>query len=180
LHEIERCARSGMKGMGEIRLDRRIISTEKASLLYDFINTIVTNKLLLLLHASEPVGHEYSGKGNTTPDIIYSIVDGFPELKLIAAHWGGGLPFYALMPEVKAALKNVFFDTAASPFLYDQLIYQEVINILGIEHVLLGSDYPLLSPGRLIREVRALHLPSPKEEMILYRNAQRLLGIGIA
>jgi predicted TIM-barrel fold metal-dependent hydrolase len=180
LREIERCAGGGMKGIGEIRLDRRIVGPENTGLLNDFISAIISNKLLLLLHSSEPVGHEYPGKGDITPDILYSIAVRFPELKLIAAHWGGGLPFYALMPEVKATLKNVLFDTAASPFLYDPLIYREVINILGVEHVLLGSDYPLLSPGRLTRGVRSLHLPPEIEEMVLFRNAQRLLGIGLA
>ncbi len=179
LREIERCAKDGMKGIGEIRLARHIVDPENTALLNDYINNIVASELLLLVHSSEPVGHTYPGKGDTTPDILYSIATRFPELKLIAAHWGGGLPFYALMPEVKSALKNVYFDTAASPFLYNPLIYHEVINIMGEEHVLLGSDYPLLSPHRLIREVRALHLPIPKEEMVLYRNAQYLLGIGM-
>jgi len=179
LREIERCARGGMKGIGEIRLDRQIVSAENMKLLNDFFSTIISNKLLLLLHSSEPVGHEYPGKGDTTPDILYSIATRFPELKLIAAHWGGGLPFYSLMPEVKTVLKNVFFDTAASPLLYNPLIYQEVINILGIEHILMGSDYPLLSPKRLVTEIRTLRLPTKIEEMVLFRNAQRLLGIGL-
>ena len=41
-------------------------------------------------------------------------------MTIIAAHWGGGLPFYALMPEVRDALQNVWFDTAAGHLLYDR------------------------------------------------------------
>jgi predicted TIM-barrel fold metal-dependent hydrolase len=180
LREIERCAEGNMKGIGEIRLDRSLVTSENSGLLQDYLNTVIANKLLLLLHSSEPLGHEYPGKGDTTPDIVYSIASRFPELRLIAAHWGGGLPFYAMMPEVKTALNNVFFDTAASPFLYNPLIYREVINIMGTERILMGSDYPLISPGRLVAEIRALNLPTEIEEMLLFRNAQQVLGISPA
>jgi hypothetical protein len=177
LREVERCARGGMRGIGEMRLDRRLLDPGNAGALRDFVKAMVANNLILLVHSSEPVGHEYSGKGDTTPDMLYSLIVRFPDLTLVCAHWGGGLPFYALMPEVKKALRNVSFDTAASPFLYHPQIYREVIQILDADRILYGSDYPLLTQGRLLREIRSLGLSGDAERLILSGNAQRLLGL---
>jgi predicted TIM-barrel fold metal-dependent hydrolase len=139
------------------------------------VETLLGNDLLLLLHCSEPLGHTYDGKGDTTPELLYPFIARFPKLKLICAHWGGGLPFYALMPEVKKALSNVYFDSAASPYLYEPAVYSQVCAAAGEEHVLFGTDYPLLRPKRLLREIDALNLPTDTRRRILGENAQRLL-----
>jgi predicted TIM-barrel fold metal-dependent hydrolase len=144
----------------------------------DFVGGIVANDLVLLLHCSEPVGHQYAGKGDSTPERLYPLIARHPNLKLVCAHWGGGLPFYGLMPEVKKALGNVYFDTAASPYLYHPQIYQQVVQILGTEHILFGSDYPLLRQSRLLDEIRSLELSQESQESVLSGNAIRLLGNG--
>ena len=142
-----------------------------------FIDTVTRHNLVLLTHASEPVGHDYAGKGSITPDILYYLITSFPDLTLICAHWGGGLPFYALMPEVKEAMSNVYFDTAASPFLYRPQVYNQVVHLVGADKILFGSDYPLMSPSRLLREIETLDLPAETEHLILGGNAQKLLGL---
>ena len=70
-----------------------------------------------LAPGSEPVGHAYAGKGDTFPGELLAMAQRFPNARIVGAHWGGGLPFYAHMPEVREALANVWFDSAASPFL---------------------------------------------------------------
>jgi predicted TIM-barrel fold metal-dependent hydrolase len=95
----------------------------------------------------------------------------------VCAHWGGGLPFYAMMPEVKEVLRNVFFDSAASPFLYIPEVYKQVGELVGFDRVLFGSDYPLLPQGLLLREIDTLNLSPEVKEQILSGNARRLLGI---
>jgi hypothetical protein len=142
-----------------------------------FVEAVRKHKLILLTHASEPIGHNYPGKGGITPDILYPFITSFPELTIVCAHWGGGLPFYALMPEVRKAITNVFFDTAASPLLYTPQVYNQVIQLVGAERILFGSDYPLLAQGRQLKEIKALDLPEEIENLILSGNAQRLLGI---
>jgi uncharacterized protein len=175
IQEIERCTNSGIKGIGEVRLSPA--NLQNINLLKPAIQTMINRGLILLTHASEPVGHLYPGKGDSTPESLYSFITAFPELKLVCAHWGGGLPFYALMPEVKQALKNVYFDSAASPFLYAPAVYRQVVHLIGAEKVLFGSDYPLLSPARLIREIGAAGLGTERQNMILAGNAARLLEI---
>ena len=175
--EIERCARGGMRGIGEIRPDIQAPDFTQKEPMAPFAAALKKHRMLLLTHASEPVGHSYAGKGNATPDKLYPFITNFPDLTVIGAHWGGGLPFYALMPEVKEALKNVYFDTAASPFLYHPRIYRQVSDLVGADKVLFGSDYPLLAQGRLIKEINAADLTEKERGLILAGNARRLLGL---
>jgi len=175
--EIERCAKEGIRGVGEMRPDMQLFDLRDEEMMKPFIEVIAKHKLILLTHTSEPVGHEYPGKGSITPDMLYPFITSFPDLTIVCAHWGGGLPFYALMPEVKQAMTNVFFDTAASPFLYSPQIYNQVIQLVGADKILFGSDYPLLTPGRLLEEINSLDLPEEAKSLILSGNAQRLLGI---
>ena len=175
LEEISRCAQRGLKGVGEIRPDPEWLKDPR--LVRPVIEKIVNQNLILLTHASEPLGHLYPGKGSITPEILYPFITASPGLKLVCAHWGGGLPFYALMPEVKKSLENVYFDSAASPYLYAPEIYACAAQLVGPEKVLFGSDYPLLKPGRLLDQINALDLSPDVKNQILSAGAQKLLGI---
>lgn len=177
LKELERCAQNGVKGIGEMRPDVQDFDLKDSSLMRPVIETAVKHNLIFLTHASEPVGHQYFGKGNITPEVIYPFILNFPDLKVVCAHWGGGLPFYALMPEVGKALSNVYFDTAATPFLYKPQIFKRVADIAGIDKILFGSDYPLLSPKRIIDQLESTGLSQEDKAKILGGNAQRLLSI---
>ncbi len=177
LAEIERCAQAGIRGVGEMRPDMQLFNLDDEIIMTPLVEVMTKYKLILLTHASEPVGHSYPGKGSITPDMLYPFITRFPDLTIVCAHWGGGLPFYALMPEVKQVLDNVFFDTAASPFLYSPQVYSQVVQLVGGSKVLFGSDYPLLEQGRLLNEIRSLNLPEETRDLILSGNAQKLLGV---
>jgi hypothetical protein len=177
LREVERCIQNGAKGIGELRLDDHLKKKKSLAAVKPIVDIIIKHNSILLTHTSEPVGHQYSGKGEATPDMIYRLITTFPDLKLVCAHWGGGLPFYALMPEVKAALKNVYFDTAASPFLYTPQIYSQVVQLVGADKILFGSDYPLIPQRRFLKEISALDLSAATKRKILAGNAKNLLGI---
>jgi len=176
--EIERCAKGGIKGVGEMRPDMQLFDLRDEEVMVPIIEVLRKHKLILLTHASEPVGHDYPGKGAITPEMLYPFIVNFPDLTIVCAHWGGGLPFYALMPEVKQAMSNVFFDTAASPYLYSPQVYNHVIQLVGSDKILFGSDYPLLAQGRVLKEISSLDLPEETKNLILSGNARRLLGIG--
>jgi predicted TIM-barrel fold metal-dependent hydrolase len=177
LDEIERCAKEGIKGVGELRPDIQLFDLMDEEVMGPFTSMIRKHKLIMLTHASEPVGHIYAGKGAVTPEVLYPFIASHSDLNIVCAHWGGGLPFYALMPEVKRAMENVYFDTAASPFLYSPRIYEQVVPLVGANRVIFGSDYPLLEQERLIREIQSCDLPEETKKQILAGNARRLLGI---
>jgi hypothetical protein len=176
ISEIERCAEGGLKGIGEMRPDIQGFDLGDIPLMGPIAEAAEKHQFIFLSHTSEPVGHEYPGKGNITPGTVYQFISSFPRIPFVCAHWGGGLPFYALMPEVATALGNTFFDTAASPFLYHHQIFKHVIELVGAEKILFGSDYPLLSQRRVISEVEFGNLSPEFESMVLGENAKRLLA----
>lgn len=175
--ELKRCAVAGARGVGELRPAQqgyRLADSDEAELLswaaeaYD---------LTLLFHASEPVGHRYPGKAGLPVDELYAFISDFPTARVIAAHWGGGLPFYALMPEVRDALAEVFFDTAASSFLYRPEVYARAVELVGADRILFGSDFPLVSQERALRELRDAPIDDAARALIEGENARRLFGL---
>jgi predicted TIM-barrel fold metal-dependent hydrolase len=132
----------------------------------------------VMLHTNEPVGHAYPGKSPNTLPQIYAVAKAFPENKIIFAHWGGGIFFYRLLKrEVREVLANVYFDTAASPFLYTPDIYPAAVALAGADKILLGTDFPLLRPGRYFRDMDESGISEADRAAMSGGNAARLFGL---
>lgn len=173
--EIGRCISNGLKGVGELfpyGQDFDISNQKEMSLLS---NICIEEKLPILIHTNEPIGHNYSGKTDTTPIKASIFAENFPEIKVIFAHWGGGLLFYELMPEIKKQNKNVYYDTAASPLLYNKNIYKTAHSIDILDKILFGSDFPLLPMERYLKEIEQSGLTQDEQALITGNNAYRLL-----
>ena len=175
--EAERCASLGLAGIGELHPDTQGYDLGDERTMGPLMEAARALGLIVLTHSSEPVGHVYQGKGETRPDVLWRFIQNFPDATIVCAHWGGGLPFYALMPEVKEALANVYFDTAAAPFLYDRRVFEAGAGLVGAGRILLGSDYPLLRASRLLREVERAEMAEGDREAIRGGNAAGLLGL---
>jgi uncharacterized protein len=168
--ELERCLDAGLRGCGELMPDgqgfgeawtdantggtgaggsgRRGLAALAACLL--------ERGLPLLMHANEPVGHDYPGKGSLTPQGCFAMAEAYPGLTIVFAHMGGGLFVYETMPEVREALAHVYYDTSAVPYLYGPEVYAMAVVSAGHDKVIFGSDYPLLPPGRYTGELDRL------------------------
>ena len=175
--EVERCAAAGLSGVGELHPDTQGFDLGDRSVMVPVVEAATAAGMPILTHTSEPVGHTYAGKGSTTPVVLCRFIEAFPEATIVCAHWGGGLPFYALMPEVRESLKRVYFDSAASSFLYREEVFAAVVGLVGEDRVMFGTDYPLISQKRLLRQVVDAPITDDAKEGILYRNAARLLGL---
>ena len=176
--ELERCLDLGFRGVGELKPDGQGFDLADDRALKPLTALASENGLPLLIHLSEPVGRAYPGKGGTSPRKGFGFARKHPDLKLIYAHWGGGLIFYELMPDVKQSLANVRYDCSASPFLYDPEIYRIAIGIAGKEKALFASDFPLISPERYLGEVDSAGLDAVERDAFLGGNAAALLGLG--
>ena len=177
VREAERCADAGLRGIGELHPDTQGFNLADKQTMSALMGVAQERRLIVTTHSSEPVGHLYTGKGSVTPQVLMRFITNFPDAIIVCAHWGGGLPFYALMPEVAAALRNVYFDSAASPFLYTPQVYSAVASLVGADKTLFGSDYALLRPRRLLTEIAASDLTAQQQDAVRGGNAARLLRL---
>ena len=177
LAEVERCVAAGARGIGELHPDTQGFDLADYRGMAPLMELARHWDLPVLVHCSEPVGHQYPGKGQTTPDKVYRFIRNFPENIIICAHWGGGLAFYGLMPELPGELAKVYFDTAASPFLYRREVFAVAAQTIGADKILLGSDYPLLRQRRLLSQLESCGLDAADRAAIGGGNAARLLGL---
>ena len=176
--EMERCARAGARGLGELRPDSQGYRLDEGAAAEVLAEAAIRHGLVLLFHVSEPVGHPYPGKAGLSVASFYRFAAGHDALPVIGAHWGGGLPFYSLMPEVRRALTDAYFDTAATPFLYGPTVYRQGVDLVGAERILFGSDFPLIEQGRQRRAIEeAFPTDDPARALILGENARRLLRL---
>ena len=176
--EAERCLSGGLCGIGELAFYQSGIDDLALEQLAPVMEMCAQRSLPVLIHTNEPVGHDYHGKTPITLSQIYGLIKRFTDNKIVLAHWGGGLFFYALMKkEVKQILKNVYFDTAASPYLYDPEVYQIAIKFAGIDKILFGSDYPLLAPEKYFSEMQQSGLAKNQMDQICGSNARHLFNL---
>jgi predicted TIM-barrel fold metal-dependent hydrolase len=175
--EIERCFNNGLKGVGELFPEGQGIDLVNEKETADLTGACKELGLPLLLHANETVGHDYPGKTNIPMYHLEKFILNNPELKIILAHWGGGILFYETMKEIKVGFRNVYYDTAVTPYLFDERIYR-VAKALGLcEKIIFGSDFPILPPSRYIKGLENSGLCEDDKNLILGINAGRLLGI---
>lgn len=153
--EAARCFALGAAGVGELNADAQGFDLTDPASLAPLAEVCVAHDRPLLLHASEPVGHAYPGKGTATPEKLLAMLAARPALRVVLAHWGGGLPFYELMPEVALLTANVAYDTAASSYLYRPAVFRAVLDVVGPGRVLWASDHPVLAMGRFLRRTLA-------------------------
>ena len=177
LSQLDRVAASGARGLGEVRPSTQAAALDDVDAL---LGEAAGRGLPALVHASEEVGHAYRGKaGGYTPGALWRLLESQPRVRVIAAHWGGGLPFAALMPEVRAVIEagRLVFDTAATPYLYEPTVFARGIDLVGVEHVLWGSDFPLRSQRADRAAVEAALRSDEEREAVLGGNAARFLGL---
>jgi aminocarboxymuconate-semialdehyde decarboxylase len=133
--------------------------------------------------------------------IVRGILEDFPRLKIVASHGGGGicevigrmdyayelqdeayfLGSYAPMKIAHAPshyLKMMHFDTVT----YHPPAARLVLDTVGADHVLYGSDAPPLTSlkPRAIKLVEDLGLPAREREAVFWRNAAALLKLPLA
>lgn len=178
LREIERCLAAGARGIGELAFYLHDRSEDLRAILAPVAELCRHYQVPLMLHATDRAGAEYPGRSLTPLGIVYRVIREFPETTWLLAHWGGRLPFYGLLKkEVAETFRNVYFDTAASPYIYRPVIYKVVAEMVGPEKIIFGSDYPLLPPSRYLKDMQEANLPADWQEMILGKNLARLMGV---
>ena len=121
--------------------------------------------------------------------ILSGVMDAYPRLKILLAHGGGALPYlhgrldrgFKQRPEINKVisrspteyLKQFYFDTIT----HDAVVLKSLVDFVGADHILLGSDYPFdMGNENPVELVCAANLGTEKEKKILEENAMLLLG----
>lgn len=130
----------------------------------------IAGKLPLLVHAGDKRYH-YSN-----PSQVAKVLKAFPELTVIAAHFGG----WSEWEEASEALvefPNLLVDCSSSFYALSPEAALALIRRFGADRVLFGSDYPMWTPGEELAYLRALPLCEAERAAILHGNAERLLNL---
>jgi uncharacterized protein len=168
------CLEQGAAGIGELNADGQRADLDKPEIWRPLIEVAWAAGRPLMLHASEGPGHRYPGKGTATPDRLVRWLANAQEIDVVFAHWGGGLPFYELMPEVFALTRRVAYDCAASTYLYRFDVFPRVIDLVGTDRVIFGSDYPVLNQARFLQRSSAALRSEAEARLVLAENAARI------
>lgn len=176
-NEAERCFAMGAVGIGELNADAQEFDLRQPKGMQSLMEICAEHGKPVMLHATEPVGHDYPGKGASTPERLVTWLTAYSRQPVVLAHWGGGLPFYELMPEVHAVTRNVVYDSAATTYLYRQQVFEHVTALAGRERVLFASDYPILRQDRLLRRVERIVGDQPGFGDLVSGNADRVYGL---
>lgn len=121
--------------------------------------------------------------------ILSGVMDAYPRLKILLAHGGGTLPYlhgrldrgFKQRPEINKVisktpteyLKQFYFDTIT----HDPVVLRGLVDFVGADHVLLGSDYPFdMGNENPVELVRSANLGLDSEKKILGDNASQLLN----
>lgn len=109
-----------------------------------------------------------------------------PKTKFIFAHMGAmNFRFWNILKAVRTAenlfADNINFDISATvTIVADSPVEDEfvwTIRNVGIDHVLLGSDYPQFSLEQNVTALRRLPLTAGEQAKIRYQNARALFGL---
>ncbi|MDR2423057.1 MAG: amidohydrolase [Deltaproteobacteria bacterium] len=173
----EKFLKSGGYGLGELCVYDEGLTSALLGNLEALGALCKDNGAPMLVHVNEPIGHMYPGKAPMEISQIHELVRRCQGVKLILAHFGGGLPLLAsLRKEVKEYLTMTLFDTAAMPFLFEPKALALAYEIVG-DRFSLGTDYPLLKTARYQKYFNDAGLPPAVQRRVLGETAAEFLGL---
>ncbi|MCX5692125.1 MAG: amidohydrolase family protein [Candidatus Omnitrophica bacterium] len=146
------------------------VDDEKVFFWYEDIEKL---KLPLMFHC----GKELSGTMlvRSSPDRMAKIMQKFPKLKIIAAHFGG----FELWDEVKKHLlgKDIYLDTS---FFFHFLPKEEIKSMIlshPKDRLLFGTDFPIVDQKKDIDFLNDFDIPQDLKNRIFSLNAKNILSL---
>lgn len=129
----------------------------------------IQDKIPVMLHMGDP-RYNYSH-----PVRLRHIMEIFPRLQVIAAHFGG----YQMFDIAKEQLYDTdcIFDISSAMMFMEPGEAERYINAYGAERMAYGTDYPLWDPVEEVRRFQSLKLTGAQFDHISHRTAQRILGL---
>jgi predicted TIM-barrel fold metal-dependent hydrolase len=129
----------------------------------------IQEKCPVLLHMGDQ-RYNYSH-----PVRLRRILDTFPRLEVIAAHFGG----YSMFHTARELLwdTDCVFDISSAMMFMEDGEAERYINYYGAERLAYGTDYPLWDPVEEVRRFQNLKLTGAQFDQIAHKTAQRVLKL---
>ncbi|MEG1743686.1 MAG: amidohydrolase family protein [Clostridia bacterium] len=111
----------------------------------------------------------------SSPTRIYRVAEKLPGLKIIAAHLCG----YKAWDEAERTIIGTSVYTEISDAL-SCLSPERVVDLIrrhGVDKVMFGSDFPLLSPAKSFETFDKLAFSEDEKDMIYYKTAEKLFSL---
>lgn len=166
--EVERIASIGLKGI-KIHPDiqRVNIDDKRLMALYEAIE----GKMPLYLH----MGDDREEYQFSATERLVKIKKRFPNLEVVAAHLGGYTAWNKI--GLLTDFDKIWFDASSSFWVIDNIYAKKIIEELGTERVMFGTDYPVAYANEEMERFMKVELDEKAREDILYNNAARFLGL---
>lgn len=163
--EIDYIRKSGLYGI-KIHPENQQFAIDDKRLFeaYDYLSQ---TGLPILFHCGDPVSDL------SHPARLRKVIDEFPKMRIVAAHFGGWQKF----DEARELLKSddCFFDLSSSlPFLGEKKMV-EFINHFGEDKIFFGTDFPLCDQSKEVENFLKLPISDEAKEKIASKNAIRFL-----
>ena len=130
---------------------------------------MVQDKLPILFHMGDQ-RYDYSH-----PARLRKVLDLFPKLRVIAAHFGGYTMYELAAEELKD--KDCFFDVSSSLMFMEEGVAEKYINRHGAERFVYGSDFPMWNPVEEMKRFQQLKLTDAQKEQIAHITAEQILNL---
>ena len=129
----------------------------------------IQGKIPILLHMGD------KRYGYSHPEKLRHILQEFPNLTAIAAHFGG----YSMYETACEILKDThcFMDVSSSLMFMDEGVAEHYINLYGAERLAYGTDYPLWDPVEEVNRFLSLKLTPTQFDQIAHKTAENLFGL---
>ncbi|MGN0437056.1 MAG: amidohydrolase family protein [Lachnospiraceae bacterium] len=136
--------------------------------------------LCMVIHAGMDVGKPIPI--HCPPDKSYIMLNEVlrnctKDSKIVLAHMGGMLQWDLV--EKLLVGKNIYFDLAYCNHLGNKEQITRIIKKHGADKILYATDYPWTNQEEMTNYINTLDISSEEKEMILYKNAAKLLDIPI-
>jgi Predicted metal-dependent hydrolase of the TIM-barrel fold len=166
--EIARIKELGLKGI-KLHPDMQQFAIDDEGM-FGIYELLAQNKLPIIMHCGD---YRYTW---SHPERLAHVLDLFPKLVVVAAHFGGWSLFDIAMDYLKQ--RDCYFDVSSSIMFLGRRRATELIKTYGAERMLFGSDFPMWNPGSERETLESLDLTAVEKELIFYKNAQRVLDEG--
>lgn len=107
------------------------------------------------------------------PERVAHVIDEFPKLKVVTAHFGGWLLYDRAVDALLS--RQCYLDCSSSATYLGNRRFKELIRLYGAERILFASDYPMWNPEAELANLCNIGLTDKELELILYKNAERIL-----